>query len=316
MLHYIHLTIDYGFTFTSAEKAPLHTYMTFPHSSNTKADKDALPPRTDQHHQLTTYRDSCWGSQISNAIQEGTQLPLFKFFSMSGAIIFRFGGLITWKSDCQDRTSLSSCKAKIRAINMGSCLTVNIRNMILHLNSLGYPIGDADLATPLYNDNKTCIKWCHNLTMKGNRHIEHCENATQEWVDNGSIAVTHISRRCNPSNIFTKEMHNGANFCCLCNSLMSQGSNFLKRIYSSLHPPLTPPYKHVAQTANYVSHSSPGMLDILISQPLFCTSESISCLSQAGQYILFFLWGGKPRCTLIATPNVDNANKRQKKGKS
>jgi hypothetical protein len=29
----------------------------------------------------------------------------------------------------------------------------------------------------------------------------------------------------------------------------------------------------------------------------------------------FFLWGGKTHCTLIATPNVDNANRRQKKGK-
>jgi hypothetical protein len=29
-----------------------------------------------------------------------------------------------------------------------------------------------------------------------------------------------------------------------------------------------------------------------------------------------FLWGGKTHCALIATPNVKNANRRQKKGKS
>jgi hypothetical protein len=29
-----------------------------------------------------------------------------------------------------------------------------------------------------------------------------------------------------------------------------------------------------------------------------------------------FLWQGKPHCALIATPNVDNVNRRQKKGKS
>jgi hypothetical protein len=28
-----------------------------------------------------------------------------------------------------------------------------------------------------------------------------------------------------------------------------------------------------------------------------------------------FLWGGKASCALIATPNVDNANRRQKKDK-
>jgi hypothetical protein len=54
VLHYIHLSIDYGFTFTTAVKAPLHTYMTFPHSSNTEAYVDAIPPKNDQHHWLTT----------------------------------------------------------------------------------------------------------------------------------------------------------------------------------------------------------------------------------------------------------------------
>jgi hypothetical protein len=68
MLHYIYLTIDYGFMFPSAEKAPLHTYMTIPHPSDTKAYKNALPSKTDQHHRLTTYSDACWGSQIGNAI--------------------------------------------------------------------------------------------------------------------------------------------------------------------------------------------------------------------------------------------------------
>jgi hypothetical protein len=29
-----------------------------------------------------------------------------------------------------------------------------------------------------------------------------------------------------------------------------------------------------------------------------------------------FFWGGKTCCALIATPNVDNAYRRQKKGKS
>jgi hypothetical protein len=31
---------------------------------------------------------------------------------------------------------------------------------------------------------------------------------------------------------------------------------------------------------------------------------------------VIFLWGGKTCCALIATPNVDNANRSQKKGKS
>jgi hypothetical protein len=100
VLHYIHSAIDYGFMFTSAEKAPFPTYMNFPHSSHTEAYDDALPPKTNQHHRLTTYSDTCRGSQIGNAVREGIQLPLFKCCSMSGAIIFRSGGPISWKTEC------------------------------------------------------------------------------------------------------------------------------------------------------------------------------------------------------------------------
>ena len=146
VLHYIHSTIDYVFTFSLEERAPLHSYMSFPHSSDTKAYDDALPPCPNNHHRLTTYSDACWGSQIGNAIREGIQLPLFKLCSMSGAIIFRSGGPITWKTDRQDCTSLGLCNAKIRATNMGFCLTINLRNMILHLQSLSYPIDDTDMA--------------------------------------------------------------------------------------------------------------------------------------------------------------------------
>jgi hypothetical protein len=164
VLHYIHLTINYSFTFTSAKKAPLHTYMTFPHSSDIKAYVDAISPKTNQHHRLTTYSDACWGSQIGNAIRDGIQLPLFKFRSMSGTIIFRLGGPITWKTNCQDCTSLSSCKAEILATNMGSYLTINVQNMIIHLTYLGYPINDATMATPLYND-EVCVKQKETATL-------------------------------------------------------------------------------------------------------------------------------------------------------
>jgi hypothetical protein len=142
--------------------------MSYPHASDTKAYTDALPPETNQHHRLTTYSVACWGSQLSNAVWEGIQLPLFKFRSMSGAIIMCSSGPISWKADRQDRTSLSSCEAEIQATNTGSRLMVNTRNMISFLLSLDYPISNADLATPLYKDDDACVNWCHNMTTKGN----------------------------------------------------------------------------------------------------------------------------------------------------
>jgi hypothetical protein len=64
MLHYIHSTIDYSIWFTYTKLALLHTYMHFPHSSNTEAYTDALPPKPNYHHWFTTYNKACWGLNL------------------------------------------------------------------------------------------------------------------------------------------------------------------------------------------------------------------------------------------------------------
>jgi hypothetical protein len=265
------------------EKAPLHTYMTFPHSSDTEAYNDALPPHPKHHHHLTTYSNACWGSQIGNAIREGIQLPLFKFCSMSGAIIYRSGSPITWKTDQQERTSLSSCDTEICATNMGARLTVNLRNLILHLQSLGYPINDTDLATPLYNDNEVCVKWCHNLTMKGNRHIEHKKpqpaNGLQMVLSPShtslanAIPRTYSLKRCATAQTSADlRVFHVARF------------GFPQEYFHFSPSPSKPLHEHVAQTANYVLPSLSGILDVLISQPSSRMHDAISCLSSAGRY--------------------------------
>ncbi len=221
ILHYIHSTINYGISFTLRQSPALHSYMSYPHKSGTEAYVDAVPPDTGSHHCLSTYSDACWGSQLGNAVWEGLQLPLFKFRSMSGAIVMRSGGPISWKAERQERKSLSSCEAKIRATNTGLRLTVNTRNMISSLSSLGYPINDADSPTPLYNDNNACVKWCHNMTTKGNCHIKNRENSIWEWVADGTLTILHVCGKTNIADIFTKEMRDAANFRCLCDAFMS-----------------------------------------------------------------------------------------------
>ncbi len=87
-LHYIHSTHNHGITFSSTDSTSIHTYIHFPDSANIKAYSDAKPPPSATYAPLTTYSDACWGSQIGLAIRDGTLLPLFKFWSMSGGIIF------------------------------------------------------------------------------------------------------------------------------------------------------------------------------------------------------------------------------------
>jgi len=209
---------------------------------------------------------------------------------MSGAIIFRSGGPIAWKSVRQEKTSLSSCEAEIRATNEASKLTVAIRNVASGMADLGYPITDASSPTDLFNDNEACVKWSHNMTMKATRHMEQRETSVREWVQDKTLKVYHVKGTCNPSDIFTKEMKDGAHFRRLRDSFMSRSSSFLKGPSSdpsSVLPGFTSDLVHLAQTAKSVpTSSSPGLLEVILSNEIFRTNTSVSHLSSAGRSML------------------------------
>jgi hypothetical protein len=161
-------------------------------------------------------------------------------------------------------------------------------HMILHFSACGYSINDASFATPIYNNNDACIKWCHNMTSKGNCHIELQENVTRELVDKRAITVSHVSDKSNPANIFKKEMRDKANVRRLWDSFMCWGLDFLKGLYTSKLPipdaMASDPF-HIAQSLHYVPPSAPGTLEVLLSHRLFCTPAALSCHSHIGQHI-------------------------------
>ncbi len=191
---------------------------------------------------------------------------------------------------------MSSCEAEIRATNTGSRLTVNTRNMISSLSSLGYPINDADSPTPLYNYNNACVKWCHNMTTKGNCHIENWENSVREWVAGGTLTVSHVCGKINIANIFTKEMKDAANFHCLCDAFMSQASDFIKRFHYSRDVPPLP----AAQMVHYVAPFQPGLLEVLVSHVSFRLPSAISSLSASGRYLLSRITSSFPLQALLS----------------
>jgi hypothetical protein len=130
-------------------------------------------------------------------------MPLFKFQSMSGAIVMRSGGPISWKVEQQERTSLICVRLKYELPTPVHASQSTLKRVISSLSSLSYPIRDTITATPLYNNNKACIKLCHNMTTKGNCHIEQRENAVQEWVANSTLTVLHVSGKTNISPTFS-----------------------------------------------------------------------------------------------------------------
>jgi len=290
VLHYIHSTHNFGIHFTSSSTDPVHTFVHFPDSSDVEAYTDAKPPSPSHQSPLTTYSDACWGSQIGSAVRDGTLLPLFKIRSMSGGIIFRQGGPIGWTAVRQERTSLSSCEAEIRATNEVSKLLMGIRHLADAVREGGHDIADTAVASPLYNDNESCVKWSHNMTTKQIRHMEMRENAVREWVQDASLKVLHVPGRINPADIFTKEMRDGAHFRRLRDSFMCPLSEFLQQSLldvhlSRQHDEPRPLQLLPSAAPSSASHTRGSYLLALLSSPLSGTITAISHLSSAGRHI-------------------------------
>jgi hypothetical protein len=209
-LHYIHAMHNYGISFTSENIAPMHSYIHYPPSTDVEVYQDVTPPKSHDSSMLTSHSDACWGPQIQNAVAEGTLLPLLKFCNMRGGVEFKNGGPLGWLGKRQERTSLSSSEAKIQATGATSKKTVDLCNLSLSFTESGFPISDIKEPTILFNDNKACVRWSHNMTSKAARHIELCKNSVREWVQDKTILVKHVDGKTNPANIFTKEMRDGA----------------------------------------------------------------------------------------------------------
>jgi hypothetical protein len=235
VLHYIHSTYNYGISFTSKDMAPMHSYIHYPPSIDVEAYTDAIPLKLSMTHTLLAYSDACWGSQIGNADAEGTLLPLFKLWSMNGGIIFKNGGPIRWLGKHQECTSLSSCEAKIWAKNAASKKVVDFCNLSCSVFKNSHTIKGLYSPMVLYNNNDACVKWLHNTTSKAARHIELRENSIREWVQDKTLNVICVAGKINPANNITKEMKDGAHFCCLRDSFMICLSDFVNDSLLDLH---------------------------------------------------------------------------------
>jgi hypothetical protein len=139
VLHYIHSTHDYGISFTSEDVALMHLYVHYLPLTNIEVYKDAIPPTPTNFFTLSAYSNACWGSQIGSVVFDGTLLPLFKFHSMNGGIVFKNGGPIGWIGEQQESTSLNSCKAEIWATNATSKKIVDFRNLCRSVSKMVTP---------------------------------------------------------------------------------------------------------------------------------------------------------------------------------
>jgi hypothetical protein len=266
-----------------------------------EASMDAAPPAPLTTPTISAYSDACWGSQLGNAVAEGTFLPLFKFCSMNGGIVFRNGGRIGWLGMQQERTSLSLCEAEICATNATYKKVVDFRNLCQSISDSGISVLDATSPAILYNDNKACVNWFYNMSSKAACHIKLHENLVHKWVQDGTLKVLHVAGKTNPVDIFTKEMRDGTHFGWLRDSFMSRLLDFLSALVMAVHYARQHSPRSVTPAAAWVSLSfgSSPFMGVLASSPFFWTVTNISHLSSAGRHLFWSLHGFVPSSLLI-----------------
>ena len=222
-LKYLYSTAEYGISYHSNASNTIQAFNHFPSHHDKEAYDDATPPAPGDVQRLTSFSDACWGGQFGNSVPNGTPLELFKFRSISGYVICRSGGPISWKSIRQNRTSLSSCEAEIVATS--ECMTEleHIRHRAVDLS-----LPEAQDRITVYNDNDACVQWSASVTNKGTKHMNLKENYVREAHQLGLAEVKHIPGVINASDLFTKELKDAAHFRRCRDSMMVSRINFEK----------------------------------------------------------------------------------------
>jgi hypothetical protein len=141
--------------------------------------------------------------------------------SICGHLFFYGGCPVLWKTHKEKRVSRSSCEAEIKATD--EC----VKNIQMFRNILSDLHLCPTTPIPVYNDNHGAVDWSHSFSTKGMRHLNIRENAAQEAQLLQEVFITHISGKCNPADIFTKEFKSNCTFRSLRDLLLSPSSAFL-----------------------------------------------------------------------------------------
>jgi hypothetical protein len=129
------------------------------------------------------------------------------------------------------------------------------------------------------------------MTSKKIRHMELRKNSVREWVQDKTLNILHVSGCVNPTDIFTKEMWDGAHFWRLQDSFTCRLSDFLQQsilvIHHSQLTSHTAPCQVVPLAAlSMTVFAQNSYFAALCSFPLCRTLSAISHLLSVGCHLL------------------------------
>lgn len=141
------------------------------------------------HFQVDIYTDADWAGDITDRR------------STSGYCTFVCGNLVTWRSKKQNVVARSSAEAEYRAVALGICEGLWMRQILEDLNiKLTSPI-------KLYCDNKSAIAIAHNPVLHDRtKHVEIDKHFIKEKIDKGQICMTYLPTAQQVADILTKSL--------------------------------------------------------------------------------------------------------------
>ena len=195
------------------DRGVTHTYSPTP-------DLSSFPHFPLQEDVPNGFSDSNWGPM--DATKPRGNAPTVErhpdsYRSVPGYLILYCHSPVSWGSQRQTLTALSSCEAKINATNESVKSLLELKILLRNLN---LPIRSLIL---VYNDNKGAVDWCKGTITKKTHHIDLQENHVKENI-NTLIRLCHIPGKTNLADIVTKEY---------------KDSSFFHRVQDLLVPSLT-----------------------------------------------------------------------------
>jgi hypothetical protein len=119
--------------------------------------------------------------------------------SVTGYVIFLNGGIISWKSALQRRTSSSSTEAEYRALHDAARECIWLTRIMLEL---GHPHLSPII---MFEDNTSTIAATQNPVAHSKlKHLETIYHQIRDFINDNQIIVTHIDTEDQLADLFTK----------------------------------------------------------------------------------------------------------------
>jgi hypothetical protein len=138
---------------------------------------------------LLSYSDSDWAGDLDERK------------SRSGYLVLLNCSAIIWSSKLQISVALSSTEAEYIALSLAARDVIWMRNL---LSEIGFP---QDSATPIFEDNQSCIKIAiSNKQLPGTKHIDIRHHFIRQRIVSEEIELQNINTKNMVADCLTKAL--------------------------------------------------------------------------------------------------------------